>query len=226
MPVLGISNATINQRAFDQLCDLILSGELTLGERLDERLLAAQMGISRTPLREALGRLANEGIVEYRAYQGNFVRTFTQRQIEDLYEVRKNLEGLAARSAANAMNADALASLEKLVDECRDSLADGEFGQFERADREFHNLIVSLSGNSILIDTLKRLDLHIQLARHLANGVPNVAANTVDERRLILDAFKRSDGEAAARYLERHIETVKRAVVLQLEEISMGPVVA
>lgn len=216
MDKLNIEARTINQRAYERLSDLILDGDLGLGERLDERQLAERMGISRTPLREAIGRLANEGIVEHRVYQGNFVRTLTRKQVHDLFEVRKELEGMAVRLAAPSVREPEIAELTAIVGRARKALSNADFVEFEHADREFHKAIIRMSNNETLFDVLSNLDLNIQLVRHLANQTPDLPEHTMDERALIVEAFKNGQAAKAAEYMRQHIQGVQDTVLAQL----------
>jgi DNA-binding GntR family transcriptional regulator len=215
---LTIGARTVNQLAYERLSALIFAGAVGPGERLDERLLAQRMGISRTPLREAIGQLASDGIVEHRSYQGNFVRTFTRKQVHDLYEVRKELEGLAVRLAAPNLHGDGIEELSDIVTRCRTALSDNDIEAFEQTDRDFHAVIVRRSNNETLMDSLGRLNLHVQLVRHLANSAPDLPEHTMHEREAILDAFKRDDPDAAAEIMRAHIQGVQDAVVGRLPE--------
>jgi DNA-binding GntR family transcriptional regulator len=207
---------TVNHLAYDRLSAMILTGMLRPGVRLDERLLAERMGISRTPLRGAIGQLASDGLVEHRPYQGNFVRTFTSKQIEDLYTVRKNLEGLAIRLAAPKLPGAGLDELRQTIDRCRKALDQGDIEEFEQTDRDFHAIILRFSENETLVESLKRLGLRIQLLRHMANRVPHLPEVTVNEREVILQALERGDVEGAVVGMDQHIEGAQRAVLNQI----------
>lgn len=218
MEDLTIGARTVNQLAHERLSALIFAGVLSSGERLDERLLAERMGISRTPLREAIGQLANAGIVEHRPYQGNFVRTFTRKQVHDLYEVRIALEVLAVRLAASNLPGDGLAELADTVTRCRRALDENDIEAFEETDRDFHATILKFARNETLADSLKRLGLHIQLVRHLANREPDLPEHTMHEREAIVAAFERGDTDAAVETMKAHIRGVQDAVVSQLAD--------
>lgn len=218
MENLTIGVRTVNQLAYERLSALIFAGVLTSGERLDERVLAERMGISRTPLREAVGQLASDGIVEHRPYQGNFVRTFTRKQVHDLYEVRKELEVLAVRLAAPHLPGAGLKELADTVARCRAALDAGDIEEFEQTDRDFHEVILRYSDNETLIESLKRLSLHIQLLRHLANRAPDLPEHTMHEREAVLEAFERGDTDAAAEIMRTHIEGAQTAVLSQLKD--------
>lgn len=216
MEDLTIGVRTVNQLAYERLSALIFAGVLSSGERLDERLLAERMGISRTPLREAIGQLASDGIVEHRPYQGNFVRTFTRKQVHDLYEVRKDLEALAVRLAAPHLPGDGMHELAATVARCRKALDENNIEEFEQTDRDFHATILRYSDNETLVESLKRLGLHIQLLRHLANREPDLPEHTLHEREAIVAAFQLGDIDEAVRMMREHIEGAQEAALSQI----------
>lgn len=213
MPSLAIEPKTVTSRAYALLVRLIGEGGIGLGDRLDERALATEMQISRTPLREAIGMLATEGVIEYRPYQGNFVRTFTAAQVEDLYEVRKTLEALAVRSAVARLTDEGLARVRAIVADIDAAVAAGDVAAVGAADRRFHDAIAELSGNQTLVQALDRLALQVQLIRSTANREPDVVERTAHERHDILAALEGRDAARAAALMEEHIEGVKRSVV-------------
>lgn len=211
------SPRTVNQAAFDRLRELIFAGEIESGSRLDERRLAERIGVSRTPLREAITQLVALGVVEHRAYKGNFLRAITAKQVTELYEVRKALEGLAARTAAENATAGDLDVLEEIIDRGTAAFERNDLAAFEQADRDFHAVIVRLAANELLVDELDRLALRIQLVRHVANLETPVAAETIGDRREVLIALRAGDGRAAEQALTRHIGVVQEQTVRRLE---------
>lgn len=214
---LTIESSTVNERVYDRLCELLAQGRWSTGERIDERTLAKQLGVSRTPLREALGRLASEGVIIHRSYQGNFVRTFTRQQVRDLFEVRKSLECLAARLACAQINDHEVAQLRATVEECHRHLDEGNLSRFEAGDRLFHSQIVAIGRNDALAFSLRVLSLHIQLVRHLANTEPDLREETRVHRIAVVEAMEDRDADRAAASLERHIADVQNSVLRQLQ---------
>lgn len=213
---------TVNEVAFDRLSDLVLSGQIAMGERLDERSLAERIDVSRTPLREAISRLANLGVVEQRTYRGAFVRVFSREQVAELYEIRKVLEGLAARKAATRMTEAELADFGAIIERGTASFKADDTKGFEAADREFHAFIVGVAGSDLLAEHLKNLELRIQLVRHLANLEHDVAAHTVDDRQQVYDAIARQDSTAAEEAMIRHIAVVEAEAMKRLPETAQS----
>jgi len=211
---------TLNHRIYDGLRQLIESGALLPGTRLDERTLADDMAVSRTPLREAIGKLVEDGLVEHRAYRGNFVRTLTVKQVNDLYLVREALEGLAVRLAVPKLSEDHLLTIRRILDDTFGTAERGDIAGYSIADQSFHDTLARLSENEPLIEALGRLRRQIQLVRTLANRDPDVVKRTAFERPQILTALELRDAERAARLMEEHIDGVRRAVVTQLVDAS------
>ena len=214
-----LQHHTLTQRIYYRLREMIESGSLRPGARLDEQSLADQMSVSRTPLREAIGRLAREGLIENRPYRGNFVRTFTTKQVNDLYEVRRVLEGLAVRLAVPKLSGEYLSLLRSILDDIQEALERGDIAGYGAADQRFHDALAQLAGNETLIESIERLRLQIQLVRSIANQDPHVVERTARERPRILAALESRDAELAARLMEEHIDGVRRAVVDQFEAL-------
>ena len=213
-----IERKTLHQRGYEALLQLIASGALPPGAQLDEQALAARLGISRTPVRASIARLTQEGLVVNLPYRGAFVRSFTAEEIDGVFQVRAALEGLAARRAAARMTEEQLGTVRALLDECQAALDAGDLATFGQADARFHRALADASGNPTLVEMLESLRLRIQVLRDLANNEPGLRERTAVERLRILDALERRDGDAAARLLEAHINSVRETVMRQLIE--------
>ncbi|GAC1353445.1 MAG: GntR family transcriptional regulator [Herpetosiphon sp.] len=215
---LMFNNQTLNQRVYIRLRDMITSGTIMFGMQLDEQALANEMGISRTPIREAIAKLVKEGLVEYRPYRGNFVRSFTAKQVSDLFEVRKTLEGLAMQLAVSHLTGEHLQTLHTILSDIDTALEQYDMEAYSAADRRFHATIVQIADNESLRDLLEWLGFQIQVVRTIANRDPHVVERTAHERPLILAALEARDAQLATQLLQDHIEGVRRAVVAQFEE--------
>lgn len=212
---------TLHQRIYYKLRELIELGKLPAGMQLDERTLAQELAVSRTPLREAIASLVEEGLVERRPYRGNFVRTFTAKQVNDLYWVRQALEGLAIRLAVSNITEDDLEQIRAILDEAQEALEHNDMAAYSLADQRFHETIALLSGNEILIESLNRLKRQIQIVRIGANRDPRVVRRTALERPRILAALEARDADLATRLLEEHIDGVRRSVVALIDNTTI-----
>jgi len=216
-------NHTLNHSIYETLREMIATGFLVTGVRIDERAISARLGVSRTPLREAIAKLAKEGLIEQRPYRGNYVRAFSPKQVDDLYETRMVLEGLAARRAVENLTEDGLAELTQILDEIQRALDQGDMATYSAADQRFHSTIARLSGNETVIESLQRLRAQVQLVRLAANRDPDLVERTARERPEILAALRDRDADRAARLMEEHIDGVRRTVLKQLETIQTQP---
>lgn len=213
-----VEHYTLNQRIYYKVRELIESGAIPAGAQLDERTLAQDLSVSRTPLREAIATLVEEGLVERRPYKGNFVRIFTAKQVNDLYQVRQALEGMAVRLAVARITESDLEQLRTILATCQEALEHDDMAAYSIADQQFHDAIARLSDNEILIESLGRLRRQIQLVRISANRDPQVVRRTALERPRILSALEARDADLAARLLEDHIDGVRRSVVTLIED--------
>jgi DNA-binding GntR family transcriptional regulator len=213
-----LEHYTLNQRIYYKVRELIESGAIPAGAQLDERTLAQELAVSRTPLREAIATLVEEGLVERRPYRGNFVRMFTARQVNDLYQVRQALEGLAIRLAIPRITEHDLAHIHDILAACQEALERDDMPAYSAADQQFHDVITRLSDNEILIESLARLKRQIQLVRLSANHDPQVVRRTALERPRILAALEARDADLATRLLEEHIDGVRRSVVALIDD--------
>lgn len=214
---VAFEHRTLNERVLSAIRELILSGVIPPRAQLDEQALADRLRISRTPVREAISKLNKEGIVEYRPYKGNFVRSFTVDQVNDLFEVRKVLEGLAIRLAVAKLTDEHLATLRHVLHDIQVALEKGDIAQYSAADRQFHCAIARMSENESLVEMLDRLDMQIRIARRIANRDLETVERTAHERPMIVAAMEQRDTELAGRLLETHIEGVRQSVIAQLK---------
>lgn len=206
-------NQTNRERIYHELIRMIMSGELSMGEAIDEKVLIERLSVSRTPFREAIGTLEKQGLVEIKAYRGFFVRSFSVAEIADLYELRQVLESFAVRLTVGRLRNIDLPIFERILNTTVTALQDGDMVLYGRADREFHETIASLSGNHALQDALARLALQIQMCRVVANQGNDFPARAAQERDDILQALRDRDADKAAALMEAHIADVKAAVL-------------
>ena len=209
-------HAPLKQRIYDELVRMIVSGEVGLGDQLDELSIAERLGVSRTPLREAIGQLVRDGLLEYRPYKGCSVRSFTPKEIDDLYAVRKAMESLGVRLAVARLKEGDVAAIKAVLDATVTALEAGDLEGYATHDRRFHDLVARLADNRTLVETLDRLSLQIQLCRVVANQAPDVVERTAKERQALLEAFTARDADRAAALMEEHIEGVRGAVMAKL----------
>lgn len=213
MTVRKLGHLPVNQQVYLHLLDLIMTKGLAPGARLDEQSLAKEMGVSRTPLREAIGRLVEKGLVEHRPYQGNFVRTFTTNEVNDIYQVRRALEELAIRLTTANLTDEKLAEIREILNDIDDAMKRSDVDAINEADARFHTTIAEFSGNQALISSLHDLDNQVQIIRSMANQNPDVVIGTAIQRSQVLSALESRNADLAAQLLGEHIDFVRQSVI-------------
>ncbi|MGW4471870.1 GntR family transcriptional regulator [Nonomuraea sp. NPDC004354] len=189
--------------AYETLKRRIVEVELRPGERLIERDLAAELRVSRIPLREALRRLAAEGLVVLVPGRGALVSPFTPDDVRDLFDVRESLEALAARLAAERADADGLARLRACMDRAREAIAGEDRAAIAAANADFHHEVVAISGNALLADLMRPLDARLhRLFRLTSDRDPGRQSQ---EHAELYAAIAAGDQEGAAACALRHV---------------------
>ena len=152
---------------------LVGQSERTIsGLRLQEDQLAQELGVSRTPIREAIHKLEKDGLVKIIPRKGAFVRTISSKDVREIFDIRGALESAAVRSGLKQLDKNKLIQIKTLLEKCEKSLDKGEFDFFIQLDEEFHDFIVRSSGNDRLIQIMENLNNQIQLARLKSFSVP------------------------------------------------------
>ena len=200
----------LRERVRREVQERISDGRLRPGDRLYEQELAADFGVSRVPVREAIRMLQSEGLVEVAPHRrGVFVRSLDRHQVEELFDVREALEALAARLAADRASASDVQRLGALAAQSRDALAGGDVDAMSRANTEFHDRLVALSGNELLAAMLE--PLHGRLAwLFRLNLEPERVCR---EHAELHAAIAAGDGDRAAELALGHVRA-SRAMVL------------
>jgi DNA-binding GntR family transcriptional regulator len=201
--------------ALERLEKAIMEGELGPGERLSESGLARRFGISRGPLREAIGQLEGRKLVTRVSNQGARVVSLSNEDLLDLLQVRESLEGMACRLASQNMSEAGLARLEDLltVHEEADAMQAGRGYSQEAGDGDFHQLILDACGNARLSGMLGReLYSLLRLYRHRLSMRPGRPAKALDEHKQIVAALRARDPDAAEATMRVHLRSSRSAV--------------
>lgn len=205
-------------RIADLLRDRIIREVLLPGSRLIEREISEELGVSRTPVREAIKELAAEGLVELRPNRGAEVATFDPRQAEDLFEVLAELEALAVQRFVRQMTVDSLSELERLHAELSRNYRDGDLESYFTTNTAIHDLLIRRAGNTILAETHKRLLTRSRLGRHMAIASDQLRwAESLDEHEHLMTAVRRHDEVAAAAVWRRHLKNSGRSLASSMQ---------
>lgn len=197
----------------------IISGQLEPGSRISEQGLAASLGVSRGPLREAIRRLEGRKLLERTPNIGVRVAALSLKDLNEILQVREALEGLACGLAAKNMSDAEIAGLEKLLagHEKQKSVQEGKGYYQESKDFDFHFRIVTASGNERLAQMLTG-DLYylLRVYRYKSSTKPGRAVEALNEHKAIVDALVRRDAKAAEEAMRTHLRNARRFVEEQL----------
>jgi DNA-binding GntR family transcriptional regulator len=212
-----LDRAALHARAADRLRAMIVRGDLAPGEAIGEAGLCAALGMSRTPLREALKLLAAEGLLDLRANRSARVAPLRAEETDALFEAVAGIERVAAELAARRADARALRGLRALQDRIERHHARGERADYFALNQRIHREIVAASGNGALAAAHASLLARAERARLFAISASSARwAESVDEHREILAALEARDAGRAGRALERHVlrtgEVVREAL--------------
>ncbi|MCC6424960.1 MAG: GntR family transcriptional regulator [Phycisphaerales bacterium] len=231
---MAIALSNRSSKAYAFIRNQLVTGRLQAGSRVSDSEVATEMGISRTPVREALIRLENEGIVQQVPRVGIFVRVPTARELIELYEMRRLLESYAAAKAARRMNAEQLAELKRLCGLLREealewrrsrgkALAAEIVERTTLADAQFHLLIMKAAGNRRLMRIVSSMHLMSQLVGHNWSNPQKLtplhrSAHTLLDHHRIMRAIERRDAKAASYWMRHHLRP-RRDVAADLRRL-------
>jgi DNA-binding GntR family transcriptional regulator len=204
-PLSILRSQTLTSAVQRQIEQLILSGEIAAGDRINELSLAQRLGVSRGPIREACRGLCQAGLLTTQVNRGFFVRKLSLKEVADVYELRAALMRLAGRLVAERINAPQLARLRTLIAEM-EAAADRNDGiSFLELNSEFHDALVEYTDNQRLMEMYRGLVKELQLYRKrgLVDSSGRHASNL--EHRAIIDAVAAHDAARAAAAMEHHI---------------------
>lgn len=200
---------SLADQVFEKLENDIIQGVYPRGEILTELKLVDQLGVSRTPIRDALRRLEQERLIEDTG-KGSRVVGITEEDLEDIMNIRQRIEGLAAYYAAKNMTPEGLSELTHIVD-LQDFYYDkGDAEQLRQVDEQFHDLICYLSKRTVIMDTLIPLHRKTRRYRRISMEDWSRTINTRKEHKAIFDAMASGDADLAESLMAKHIENAKK----------------
>jgi len=202
----------LHTEAAGRIRKLIVRGDLMPGAQLNELALSEDLGVSRTPLREALKLLATEGLVELRRNRSPVVTSLSRAELDELFEVVSGIERLAAELAAAKMDARDIRKLRVLQKVMEHHHQAGHLRAYFEVNQQVHLFIVESARNSVLKSTHETLMARVERARFLALASRTRWNQSVDEHRQILRAFEQQNGAEAGQLLERHVKRTGEAV--------------
>jgi DNA-binding GntR family transcriptional regulator len=206
-----LQHLSLKERAYNIIRNRILSGEIKPGVRIREDLLAEEISMSRTPVREAINQLSAEGLVRTIPRKGIYSVDLSKEYILDLLDVRESLEILAVKRCIERITEEQITELEKIHEDFEKMLAKGMYDKCNELDSRFHAFIAKIPGNRKLIEYLSEIEDFMQIARTIEKKTMPEQKNkiTAEEHGKILDCIKNKDVDGAIEAIVKNITRMK-----------------
>lgn len=208
-----IDNKPLRERIADVLRDSILRAELKPGDPIVETTLAAELGVSRAPLREALQILNTEGLIEIIPYHKTTVRALTRRDIEELYSLRSALESFAAEQILQLDPGASAARLTDIQNAMVDAANENRIDEVSKFDHAFHNMLITESQHNLLITTWSTISQRVHQVLALRDMHRTDVHQMVRSHQPIIDALESEDEELLVQLIHAHIATASEFIV-------------
>ncbi|MGD8563025.1 MAG: GntR family transcriptional regulator [Desulfarculaceae bacterium] len=197
-------------KIYDELRAQILTYRLSPGVKISDMEVARKMGISRTPVREALNRLSEKGLVIIKHNRGFTVSTLTLKDINDIYTLREVLEGLSVKLAMERADKELIKKLNDVHGKFRDLMEKDDIIGLQDLDEKFHDLIVIYSGNELLMQNLRNLHDRVRIARRYTYGRVSGLKDTYAGHGKVLEQMVAGNSAMAVKAMQRHIRNAKK----------------
>lgn len=217
-PIRSLKRENLGNQVFEQVKEIIVRGEIPAGKRMIESEIAASMGISRTPVREAVHKLEAEGLLQPLPRGGYVVRGLALPDIEETFEIRSILESFAAYLAANRHSGKEILPLEKKMEEFQRYLDRDNLKELTRINTEFHELLYALSRSQRLIKMINDLRDEIYFLRKIILRSVDMARLSNKDHREIIKAIKKREAKRVERLVRDHILRGKKFVINEIRK--------
>lgn len=207
------SHRPLREIVYEELKMQILTGKITPGTRMMEVELAESMGVSRTPVREAIRKLEKENLVTIEPRKGVYASQISVKDMVDILEVRQDMEGLAAYLASSRMTPEQMKALEKTSAAYNKAVKEGNMAEMIEYDTAFHNLIVESCNNNILRMMINQLQELVLRFRYVYYDNFKRAEKMPDEHQIIMEAIREGRADEAREAADVHIERLKEMVI-------------
>jgi DNA-binding GntR family transcriptional regulator len=214
--IVPLQRRSLHDELVERIRDMIIEGQLAPGTRIHEGQLGKALGVSRTPLREALKFLASEGLVDLVPGRGGVVRRLTPKDVRDLLDVLAALEPLAGRLACRHATAAAVAAVRRLHDEMMEFYAARNRPEYYRRNQAIHSAFAQLSGNAVLASTHQTIQARLKRIRFIGNEDPAAWSSAVREHEDMIAALEARDEDRLATVIATHLERSLARVVDKL----------
>lgn len=224
MPVNLDSYKPLRELVLEAIREAIINGTLKPRERLMEIQLAEDLGVSRTPVREALRKLEIEGFIVMVPRKGAYVADLTFKDIADVFEIRSALEALAAALAAERITNEELEEMERLLVQKAEAITNEDIDKVVLVDTKFHEAIYKASRNERLTNIINNLREQIQRFRATSLAYPGRMKASLDEHRSIVEALQARDVKLSRKLAGKHIENAESSMIesIKMEGLSVN----
>ncbi|PIE32174.1 hypothetical protein CSA56_16330 [candidate division KSB3 bacterium] len=223
MEKLGVKHQNLDRKIYQTLKAMILARKLAPGTKILQDKLAHELGVSRTPLINALKMLEHEKLIVSKPRRGFFVRLFSEQEMVHIFELREVLEGLTARRAASQATTAQIEHLQVLFDRLNAAAESGDRKRYAEEDRQFHNFLVEIGGKEFLSSILESYNIiSFSYQYKQQEGLVRASQETVEEHRAIVEAIRHHDPEKAEKAMRTHLSKSIHTLKLQpqKEEVS------
>ncbi len=203
---LAITNRSLHDQVVSRVRDLIIEGRLEPGSRIDEANLIEELGVSRTPFREALRTLAAEGLVIVRPSKGSIVRKLSPEDVYSMLEVLGHLEKLAGNLACERADDHEIQSLVDLHEQMLEHYRNRDRMPYYKMNQEFHSRLAALSKNETLQEMQANIQARLKRIRYIGNQKPEYWAGAVADHEAMIDALKVRDGKRLGKVMAHHLK--------------------
>ncbi len=218
-----IERFSLKDRVYQEIKRMIINGEIPPGARIKEEELAKKFGISRTPVREALGKLESLGFIRKNKPSGYVAREFTKDDIEEIYGIMGILEEYAVILAAENITSNDIKKLKKLLDDLEKALLRDDMEEVVKLNNRFHDILYGLSGRKRLVNLINYFRDLFNIFRRWLLIEKESAAIALKDHRKIVDLLERGEKKSVIRRTVRsHIERGKKLTLKKLEEVGRG----
>ena len=204
----------LRELVYEELRLLIMTGQIKPGVRMMEIDLAESMGVSRTPVREAIRQLEKDNLVTIEPRRGAYVSDISPYDLNEMLVVREPLEGLAIQLAADRMSADDVDVIRSVNLDYAEALRGGDTEKLIQLDTQFHSLITKGSGNPYLIELCQQVHERVLRFRYVYFKSIKRAEDIIEEHNAILEMLQKRDGEGARKCMESHILNLRKSIQL------------
>ncbi len=208
----------LRDHIFEELQQAIYSGKLKSGERLTEKKIAEELGVSRTPVREALYRLASSGLIKIIPHRGFIISRWSAKEIKDVMEIRIALEMLALRLTIQRISPKEIDELKTLLIEMKEAVKKEDITRASQLNTLFHDKIIIASKNKELSQVIEPIKNKIYHFRIISISSPNRLKKSFEEHKKILGAIINKDSELAQELIAQHIKNIGLIIKEKIEE--------